>query len=152
MSSSTEPTTVPIRANQRPSTIDFAISNGLDNILVQTHIELSSDHNPVQFIVPVSGTKPYIQNCITFTNWNLFQDLLTTSIPGNPQINSTEEIDEKISFLTDNIHTVINQSSKFKTITRNVTFIPLQIRRKITEKIDSGNYCRTPATLQLSKN
>ncbi|GFY63436.1 hypothetical protein TNIN_264141 [Trichonephila inaurata madagascariensis] len=111
MSFPAEPTTVPARANQRPSTIDFAISCGLDNIpsSPQSHVELSSDHNPVQFIVPISGTKPYIQNCITFTNWNLFQDLLATSIPGNPPINSTDDVDEKISFLTNSIHTAINQ-------------------------------------------
>ncbi|GFY46800.1 RNA-directed DNA polymerase from mobile element jockey [Trichonephila inaurata madagascariensis] len=112
MSFPAEPTTVPVRANQRPSTIDFAISCGLDNILVQSHVELSSDHNPVQFIVPISGTKPYIQNCITFTNWNLFQDLLATSIPGNPPINSTDDVDEKIPFLTNITYNIDNASDR----------------------------------------
>ncbi|GFV23914.1 RNA-directed DNA polymerase from mobile element jockey [Trichonephila clavipes] len=46
-----EPSTVPTRANvRRPATIDFGISCGFDDILVETHSELSSDHNPVQFL------------------------------------------------------------------------------------------------------
>ncbi|GFV18524.1 probable RNA-directed DNA polymerase from transposon X-element [Trichonephila clavipes] len=90
LSSSSEPTTVPNRANARPATIDLGISCGLDDVLVETQVELSSDHNPVQFILPANSNKPHAQNCTTFTNWNLFQDLLTTSIPGNPTINSTE--------------------------------------------------------------
>ncbi|GFX29930.1 probable RNA-directed DNA polymerase from transposon X-element [Trichonephila clavipes] len=134
LSSSSEPTTVPNRANARPATIDLGISCGLDDVLVETQVELSSNHNPVQFILPTNSNKPHAQNCTTFTNWNLFQDLLTTSIPGNPTINSTEEIDERISQFTNNIHLAINQSSKYKVITHNITFIPLHVREKIKEK------------------
>ncbi|GFT03631.1 hypothetical protein TNCV_3135931 [Trichonephila clavipes] len=75
LSSTAEPTTIPKRANHRPATIDFGISCGLDDVLVETQVELSSDHNPVQFILPVNSDKPHAQNCTTFTNWNLFQDL-----------------------------------------------------------------------------
>ncbi|GFV58265.1 hypothetical protein TNCV_298121, partial [Trichonephila clavipes] len=39
------PTTIPKRANTRPATIDFGISCGLDDVLVETQVELSSDHN-----------------------------------------------------------------------------------------------------------
>ncbi|GFQ86273.1 hypothetical protein TNCT_394301 [Trichonephila clavata] len=99
-----EPTLVPYRANQRPSTLVIGISCGLDNILVQTHVELTSDHNPVQFVVLEANNMPYAQNCTTFTNWMLFQELVTISVPGNPKINSTSEIDDRIEQLTNNIH------------------------------------------------
>ncbi|GFQ77307.1 hypothetical protein TNCT_164991 [Trichonephila clavata] len=119
-----EPTIIPYRANQRPSTLDIEISCVLDNILVQTHVELNSDHNPVQFVVPESNNMPYSQNCTTFTNWMLFQELLTSSVPENPKINSTSEIDNRIEQLTNNIQCAINQSSKFKVIKHNIIFIP----------------------------
>ncbi|GFX63094.1 RNA-directed DNA polymerase from mobile element jockey [Trichonephila clavipes] len=134
LSSSAEPTTIPKRANHKPATIDFGISCGLDDVLVETQVELSSDHNPVQFILPTISDKPHAQNCTTFTNWNLFQDLLTTSIPGNPTINNSDEIEERISQFTNSIHLAINQSSKFKVFTHNITFIPLHVREKIKEK------------------
>ncbi|GFQ79146.1 RNA-directed DNA polymerase from mobile element jockey [Trichonephila clavata] len=114
LSYSSQPTIVPYRTNQRPATIDFGISCGLDNILVETQAELSSDHNPVQFIIPEANNSPYAQNCTTFTNWNRFQELLTTSVPGNPKINNTEEIEANIDQLTNHIHNAINQSSKMK--------------------------------------
>ncbi|GFR17519.1 RNA-directed DNA polymerase from mobile element jockey [Trichonephila clavata] len=114
LSYSSEPTIVPYRTNQRPATIDFGISCRLDNILVETQAELSSDHNPVQFIIPEANNSPYAQNCTTFTNWNRFQELLTTSVPGNPKINNTEEIEANIDQLTNHIHNAINQSSKIK--------------------------------------
>ncbi|GFY02186.1 probable RNA-directed DNA polymerase from transposon X-element [Trichonephila clavipes] len=129
-----QPTTIPKRANHKPATIDFGISCGLDDVLVETQVELSSDHNPVQFILPTISDKPHAQNCTTFTNWNLFQDLLTTSIPGNPTINNSDEIEERISQFTNSIHLAINQSSKFKVFTHNITFIPLHVREKIKEK------------------
>ncbi|GFS59769.1 hypothetical protein TNCV_332241 [Trichonephila clavipes] len=133
---SAEPTTIPKRANHKPATIDFGISCGLDDVLVETQVELSSDHNPVQFILPTISDKPHAQNCTTFTNWNLFQDLLTTSIPGNPTINNSDEIEERISQFTNSIHLAINQSSKFKVFTHNITFIPLHVREKLRRKID----------------
>ncbi|GFQ69040.1 hypothetical protein TNCT_603111 [Trichonephila clavata] len=59
LSYSSQPTIVPYRSNQRPATIDFGISCGLDDILVETQTELSSDHNPVQFIIPEANNSPY---------------------------------------------------------------------------------------------
>ncbi|GFY39594.1 hypothetical protein TNIN_375361 [Trichonephila inaurata madagascariensis] len=112
ISSPSEPTTIPRNARWRPSTLDLAISCGINNIQGETHAELSSDHNPVQFIFETS-TKPYAQNCTAFTNWSLYQELLTTSVPGNPIVANSEDVEEKISLLTSNIHCAINQSSKF---------------------------------------
>ncbi|GFU53905.1 putative RNA-directed DNA polymerase from transposon X-element [Trichonephila clavipes] len=61
LSYSSQPSTVPTRANVRPATIDFGISCGLDDILVETHSELSSDHNPQSnssFLRPIIGCMP----------------------------------------------------------------------------------------------
>ncbi|GFX73781.1 RNA-directed DNA polymerase from mobile element jockey [Trichonephila clavipes] len=99
-----------------------------------SHDDLSRDHNPVQFIIETTTTKPYTHNCTVFTNWNLYQELLTTSIPGNPVIADTGDVEEKISQFTSNIHQADNQSSKFKVITHDVTFIPKALRLKISEK------------------
>ncbi|GFX50265.1 putative RNA-directed DNA polymerase from transposon X-element [Trichonephila clavipes] len=114
LSYSSQSSTVPSRANSRPTTFDFGISCGLDDILVETHSELSSDHNPVQFVIPTTNNRLYAQNCTAFffTNWNLFQEILHSSIPGNPKISNTNKIDEKIAQFTSNIHSAINQSSK----------------------------------------
>ncbi|GFV54380.1 nucleic-acid-binding protein from transposon X-element [Trichonephila clavipes] len=102
----------------------WALSCGLDDILVETHSELSSDHNPVQFIIPTTNNnRLYSQNCTTFT-----------TIPGNPNISNANEIDEKIAQFTYNIHSAINQSSKVKVIKHNITFIPRSLRTKIAEK------------------
>ncbi|GFX57859.1 probable RNA-directed DNA polymerase from transposon X-element [Trichonephila clavipes] len=136
LSYSSQPSTVPTRANVRPATIDFGISCGLDDILVETHSELSSDHNPVQFIIPTTNNRLYAQKCTTFslTNWNLFQEILHSTIPGNPKISNANEIDEKIAQFTFNIHSATNQSSKVKVIKHNITFIPRSLRTKIAEK------------------
>ncbi|GFU19909.1 RNA-directed DNA polymerase from mobile element jockey [Trichonephila clavipes] len=130
LSSSAEPTTIPKRANTKPATIDFGISCGLDDVLVETQVELSSDHNPVQFILPTISDKPHAQNCTTFTNWNLFQDLLTTSIPGNPTVNNSDEIEERISQLTNSIHLAINQS-KWDDILDEANFDPPKLHKII---------------------
>ncbi|GFV39691.1 putative RNA-directed DNA polymerase from transposon X-element [Trichonephila clavipes] len=89
ISYSSEPNMVPNRANQRPATVDFGLSCGLDNILVETHVELSSDHNPVQFIIPLISDKPYAQNYTTFINWNLFPEILTNTVPGYRVVQKT---------------------------------------------------------------
>ncbi|GFW43421.1 putative RNA-directed DNA polymerase from transposon X-element [Trichonephila clavipes] len=132
LSYSSQPSTVPSRANVRPATIDFGISCGLDDILVETHSELSSDHNPVQFIIPTANNRLYAQNCTTFTNWNLFQEILHSTIPGNPKISNANEIDEKIAQFSP--LTFIVPLTKVKVIKHNITFIPRSLRTKIAEK------------------
>ncbi|GFV17282.1 probable RNA-directed DNA polymerase from transposon X-element, partial [Trichonephila clavipes] len=102
-----EPTTVPHSARNIPSTLDFAISCGLSDIRVETHVDLSSDHNP---------------------NYSRPQSKET------PVISDTDDIESKISQFTSSIHQAINQSSKFKVITHDITFIPQALRLKITEK------------------
>ncbi|GFV06057.1 RNA-directed DNA polymerase from mobile element jockey [Trichonephila clavipes] len=101
---------------------------------VESRYDLSSDHNPVHFVVKFNFKTSHLLNCKTITNWNKFQDILSTTIAGNPPINNTEEIDEAISKLNYNIHTALNQSSKFKSMKQDFTLVPYATRMKIREK------------------
>ncbi|GFR15638.1 RNA-directed DNA polymerase from mobile element jockey [Trichonephila clavata] len=82
--------------------------------------DLSSDHNPVFYTFTPDFKFSYSYNCTTFTNWNKFQLLLHSSVPGNPTINSEEDIDSAISNLTEKIHASINQSSITKYIKHQI--------------------------------
>ncbi|GFQ81541.1 putative RNA-directed DNA polymerase from transposon X-element [Trichonephila clavata] len=118
----------------RPSVIDFGLSCGLNSITAVSHPHLSSDHNPVHFLVSIDTSIPFRQNCKTLTNWNAFQNIISNTIPGNPPIHSSEDIDQTIENFNSNIHTAINQASKFKPILHEMIKVPPAIRLKIKEK------------------
>ncbi|GFQ82783.1 RNA-directed DNA polymerase from mobile element jockey [Trichonephila clavata] len=128
------PTRIPSQLNHIPSVIDIGLSCGLNNITVESRYELTSDHNPVHFVINFNFHISHLLNCKTITNWNKFQDILSTTIAGNPTINNTEEIDEAINSLNYNIHTALNQSSKFKSMKQDFTLVPYSTRIKIREK------------------
>ncbi|GFW90801.1 probable RNA-directed DNA polymerase from transposon X-element [Trichonephila clavipes] len=111
ISAPTDFTRIPQQQNHQPSVIDLGVSCGINNIAVESRYDLSSDHNPVHFVVKFNFKTSHLLNCKTITNWNKFQDILSTTIAGNPPINNTEEIDEAISKLNYNIHTALNQSN-----------------------------------------
>ncbi|GFV85374.1 probable RNA-directed DNA polymerase from transposon BS [Trichonephila clavipes] len=99
ISAPTDFTRIPQQQNHQPSVIDLGVSCGINNIAVESRYDLSSDHNPVHFVVKFNFKTSHLLNCKTITNWNKFQDILSTTIAGNPPINNTEEIDEAISKL-----------------------------------------------------
>ncbi|GFU02626.1 putative RNA-directed DNA polymerase from transposon X-element [Trichonephila clavipes] len=134
ISASTDFTRIPRQQNHQPSVIDLGVSCGINNIAVESRYDLSSDHNPVHFVVKFNFKTSHLLNCKIITNWNKFQDILSTTIAGNPPINNTEEIDEAISKLNYNIHTALNQSSKFKSMKQDFTLVPYATRMKIREK------------------
>ncbi|GFT59464.1 nucleic-acid-binding protein from transposon X-element [Trichonephila clavipes] len=134
ISAPTDFTRIPQQQNHQPSVIDLGVSCGINNIAVESRYDLSSDHNPVHFVVKFNFKTSHLLNCKTITNWNKFQDILSTTIAGNPPINNTEEIDEAISKLNYNIHTALNQSSKFKSMKQDFTLVPYATRMKIREK------------------
>ncbi|GFR17296.1 hypothetical protein TNCT_50081 [Trichonephila clavata] len=68
------------------SIIDLGISCGLQDLHATTLIELSSDHNPVVFALQPDFPYSYAHNCLTLTNWNHFQDILSITVPGNPEL------------------------------------------------------------------
>ncbi|GFW38662.1 nucleic-acid-binding protein from transposon X-element [Trichonephila clavipes] len=134
ISAPTDFTRIPQQQNHQPSVIDLGVSCGINNIAVESRYDLSSDHNPVHFVVKFNFKTSHLLNCKTITNWNKFQDILSTTIAGNPPINNTEEIDEAISKLNYNIHTALNQSSKFKSMKQDFTLVPYATRMKIRGK------------------
>ncbi|GFQ81487.1 histone H2A [Trichonephila clavata] len=126
------PTRTPARG--RSSTIDFGLSCGINDITAEAIPDLSSDHEPVHFVIATTSSTPFKQNCKTFTNWNKFQDLISSSKPGNPPITNSTDIDQAINYFNSQIHTAINQSSKFKPIINQLANIPHATRIKIKEK------------------
>ncbi|GFS63156.1 probable RNA-directed DNA polymerase from transposon X-element [Trichonephila clavipes] len=113
ISAPSEPTIIPSQRNRNPAIIDLGLSRGLSSITVDSRCELSSDHNPVHFVVNFNFNNSHIPNCKTITNWNKYQDILSTTIAGNPPISNIEDIEQAIVNFNLNIHTAINQSSKF---------------------------------------
>ncbi|GFU76076.1 probable RNA-directed DNA polymerase from transposon BS [Trichonephila clavipes] len=146
ISAPTDPTRIPEQQNHQPSVIDLGVSCGINNIAVESRYDLSSDHNPVHFVVKFNFKTSHLLNCKTITNWNKFQDILSTTIASNPPINNTEEIDEAISKLNYNIHTALNQSSKFKSMKQNFTLVPYATRMKIRGKTGFANFGNKTAT------
>ncbi|GFT65822.1 probable RNA-directed DNA polymerase from transposon X-element [Trichonephila clavipes] len=136
------PTRVPTYG--RPSTLDFGITCGINNITAEVHPDLSSDHNPVHFVFSINSKIPFKQNCKTLTNWYKFQNIIANSLPGNPQVNNSEELEESIVNFNNQIHNAVNQASKFKPILHSISNIPFETRLKIREK--------KPSTQTLAKN
>ncbi|GFV51029.1 probable RNA-directed DNA polymerase from transposon X-element [Trichonephila clavipes] len=134
ISAPSDPTIIPSQRNRRPAVIDLGLSRGLNSITVESRCELTSDHNPVHFVVHFNFNNSHIPNCKTITNWNKYQDILSTTIAGNPPINNIEDIEHAIENFNLNIHTAINQSSKFLPAKQAFTLVPLPIRLKIRKK------------------
>ncbi|GFU19954.1 putative RNA-directed DNA polymerase from transposon X-element [Trichonephila clavipes] len=86
ISAPNDPTRIPQRQNQHPSVIDLGVSCGINNITVESRYDQSSDHNPVHFVVKLNFKTSHLLNCKTITNWNKFQDILSTTIAGNPPL------------------------------------------------------------------
>ncbi|GFX52994.1 probable RNA-directed DNA polymerase from transposon X-element [Trichonephila clavipes] len=57
-----------VHTRGRPSTIDFGITCGINDITAEVHSDLSSDHNPVHFVISINSSIPFKQNCKTLTN------------------------------------------------------------------------------------
>ncbi|GFT18896.1 RNA-directed DNA polymerase from mobile element jockey [Nephila pilipes] len=129
-----DPTYYPNNQNYLPSTIDFGISKGLQNITVTTSAELASDHNPVCFLVGLNNLTPHAHNQILFTNWINFSDNLSQLIWGNPLINNVIELEEAVTNFTFKIQNSINQSSIAKNIDHPHVNISQSTRPKIKEK------------------
>ncbi|GFR29797.1 putative RNA-directed DNA polymerase from transposon X-element, partial [Trichonephila clavata] len=128
------PTRIPPQRNQNPTTIDLGLSCGINNIVVESRYDLSSDHNPIHFVITHNFNNSHLLNCKTITNWNKYQNILSSTIAGNPPINNTDDIDNSINSLNQNIHMAINQASKFIVTKQDFTLVPFQTRIKIRGK------------------
>ncbi|GFQ74323.1 putative RNA-directed DNA polymerase from transposon X-element [Trichonephila clavata] len=123
-----------LRRTGSGSIIDFGISCDLQDLRSTTLVELSCDHNPVVFDLQPNFPYSYAHNCLTLTNWNRFQDILSLTVPGNPRIKNPNAIHRAVTHLKNHIQNAIKQSSRFKFIKHQATSIPLYIRQKIKGK------------------
>ncbi|GFW31408.1 probable RNA-directed DNA polymerase from transposon X-element [Trichonephila clavipes] len=96
--------------------------------------ELSSDHNPVLFEVCLDNFTAPALSTYAFPNWKKFQDILTNTLPGNPIINNTNDIETAINNFNFSLKNAYNNSSTFKSISKPLKTIPSVIRDKIKLK------------------
>ncbi|GFW08828.1 hypothetical protein TNCV_4300011 [Trichonephila clavipes] len=63
ISAPTDFTRIPQQQNHQPSVIDLGVSCGINNIAVESRYDLSSDHNPVHFVVKFNFKTSHLLNC-----------------------------------------------------------------------------------------
>ncbi|GFV16587.1 probable RNA-directed DNA polymerase from transposon X-element [Trichonephila clavipes] len=120
--------------NLRNTVIDLAICKGMTITDVTSIPELSSDHNPVLFEVCLDNFTAPALSTYAFPNWKKFQEILTNSLPGNPIINSTNDIETAINNFNFSLKNAYNNRSIFKSINKPLNTIPSIIRDKIKLK------------------
>ncbi|GFR01511.1 hypothetical protein TNCT_225531 [Trichonephila clavata] len=67
-----DPAMIPSKLIHIPSVIDLSLSCGLNNITVESHSGLTSDHSPVHFVINFNFHISHLIICKTITNWNKF--------------------------------------------------------------------------------
>ncbi|GFQ80723.1 RNA-directed DNA polymerase from mobile element jockey [Trichonephila clavata] len=118
----------------RNTTIDIAISKGMTVIDSTSIPELTSDHNPVLFEVSLDNYTSPALSTYSFPNWSKFQEILTNTLPGNPNITSTYDIENAINTFNTTFHNALSNCSTFKVIDKPLNAIPSFIRDKIKNK------------------
>ncbi|GBO42031.1 putative RNA-directed DNA polymerase from transposon X-element [Araneus ventricosus] len=126
-----EPTNFPNHSNN-PSTLDCEIVKNLSSGDANSINELSSGHNPVSFEIDINVNLPAISKIIKTTNWIKFKQIMSTSLPGNPNIQSIKDVGEAIAKLNSAILTAINLASRSKLINGNYRKLPPNIVKNIT--------------------
>ncbi|GFT80172.1 hypothetical protein NPIL_396961 [Nephila pilipes] len=106
----------------------------MHNITSESIPKLSRDNNPVIFEVNLLDFSSPTQDIIQITNWNSFQNHLSSSITGNPKINSIQEIETTIEEFNSHISTFISTSSKVKELPRFPYTIPPFLLQKYKRK------------------
>ncbi|GFQ99932.1 hypothetical protein TNCT_520401 [Trichonephila clavata] len=76
--------------------MDIAICKGMAMLNSISIAELSSDHNPVLFEVSLDNHTSPALSTFYFPNWTKFQNILTNTLPGNPNISNTNDIENAI--------------------------------------------------------
>ncbi|GFT38109.1 RNA-directed DNA polymerase from mobile element jockey [Nephila pilipes] len=122
------------RRNETNSIIDFGIAKGLENITVTVQEELSSDHYPLLFNLQLTNFSPPNKNVYKFTNWYKFQEILHTTIEGNPIITDIADLDSAAVNFVEKIKNTIDQSSTTKLIPHAPLPLPQPIRKLIQNK------------------
>ncbi|GFT49943.1 hypothetical protein NPIL_59821 [Nephila pilipes] len=92
---------------------------------VSTSEDLSSDHNPVYFLVGLDNIILQPQNQILLTNWSKFNQNLSNTMYGNPLINDLNELDKAVDNFALSIQIAINQPSSREKNSTVLTTNPL---------------------------
>ncbi|GFQ76028.1 hypothetical protein TNCT_460571 [Trichonephila clavata] len=89
----------------------MAICKGMTVSEVASIPELSSDHNPVLFEVSLDNFTSPALSTYAFPNWSKFQTILTSTLPGNPKISNTNDIDNAIQNFNSTFKNAINNGA-----------------------------------------
>ncbi|GBM60688.1 putative RNA-directed DNA polymerase from transposon X-element [Araneus ventricosus] len=118
--------------SNNPSTLHFLILKNFSSGDANSINALSSDHNPVSFEIDINVNLPAISRIIKTTNWSKFKQIISTCLPGYPNIQNIKDIDEAITKLNNAILTAINLAFRSKLINGNYRKLPPNIVKKIT--------------------
>ncbi|GFT56896.1 putative RNA-directed DNA polymerase from transposon X-element [Nephila pilipes] len=129
-----EPTRMPQRSCERPTTIDFGISKELTITAIIVKNELSSDHHSLIFNLNTSNFIQPKNSFYKFINWEKFQNILHSTINGNPIINDIEDLENSAINFTKLLQNTINQSCISKTIPHAPIPMPAPIRMLLQTK------------------
>lgn len=123
-------TSTRFHANTGGSILDMVIAKNLQIYNMITHSDLSSDHLPVTFVlntevipIPPREIRDY-QN----TNWPLFRQRLNDNIQIKRNITCIAEIDEAVSYLTEQIQKTIRREIPTVTINSRGLCVTEEIR------------------------
>ena len=127
-----EPTHFPGNLAQRPDILDIMLLKGIPHIpKLKVHSALSSDHSPISFTFYGLTKPPELAKYKT--NWDTFHTISGQNITINPNMSTTQQIDEAIETLTQKIKRDIDSSSS--PIRTNIEVkLPHNIKQKIKEK------------------
>lgn len=97
---------------RRPDILDIAMINLPFNFNIQNHIDLSSDHNPIQIHIKKTPTSNLPPKPMTRINWKKFHEDLQTNITlDNKPYNTKSKIDVEIEKITNQILTSIENNT-----------------------------------------
>ncbi|GBN36234.1 hypothetical protein AVEN_233526-1 [Araneus ventricosus] len=133
-----EPTHFP-HNHPSSSTLEFGILKNISAGDATSHNDLSSNNNPVfEINTSTNLAAPAIK--ISITNWTSFGEIIHNSIPGNPKMNSTADIDDCINQFTCSISTALNLATKVRQVTGPFRQLPPFILEKIKLKTVLENF------------
>ncbi|GBN99895.1 hypothetical protein AVEN_211114-1 [Araneus ventricosus] len=124
------------------STLDFAIIKNISAAEANSINALRSDHNPIFFVFQLAAVVPVHLRALTTTNWSRFQSIISSTVPGNPKIESIEDIENAIAKLEFEITAALNLSSRTKAINTTHYKLSFYITRKITYKNHTHTHIR----------
>lgn len=128
-----QPTHFPYTRDARPSTIDIALTKGLNDVQMYTRTTLCSDHLPIFLEWENRAADQVQQRVFSYKNmnWAAFRQKLNdiTTIPG--PITNTNELEKQVEILTKNIQQTRDQFARKVEIKPKIDTFPPEILNKI---------------------